>query len=188
MIETVLLVIIFARIRGIRISDIFRSWELYPVFVCAIAYVVLQIGIFSGHYNFIIFANIYRVVYSAAVFFLIYRFKIYKPSYIAIGFMFLGMILNQVVMHANKGKMPVFPTLTLKTGYITPDKISSIDGIHVLGDSATKLKFLSDIIDIGYCIMSVGDIMVRVFLFIVLFYSFKAIKKQGVSKITTPVS
>jgi hypothetical protein len=145
MIETVLLVIIFARIKGIRLSDIFRRWEFYPVFACAIAYVFLQIGIFSGHYNLLIFANIYRIVYSAAVFFLIYRFKIFKPGFIAIGFMFSGMILNQVVMRVNNGKMPVFPTLTLKTGYITPDKISSIDGMHVFRIRCNEAKIL-----IGY--------------------------------------
>lgn len=180
MIETVLLAILFAMIKRVKPSDIFRRWEFYPVFICAIIYIVLQVGIFTGHYNLLILSNVYKIVYSAAIFLLIYRFRIYKPGFIGIATMFLGMILNQVVMNANNSKMPVFPTLTLKTGYITPDIISSIDGMHVLGDGTTKLKYLSDIFDVGYCVMSIGDILVRLFLFIVLYYSFKSIKRKRI--------
>lgn len=89
---------------------------------------------------------------------------------------FFGMGLNKIVMYFNDWKMPVFPTLSLKTGYIDIDNLNTIDGWHVLGNSSTRLKFLSDIFDTGYCVMSLGDIFVRAFLFIVLYCSFKNIK------------
>lgn len=187
MVETVLLAMIFARIKGIKLLDIMRRWEFYPVFICAIIYFFLQVGIFQGYYGLLIISNTYKVMYSAAIFYLIYRFKIYKPGFFGVAVMLGGMALNQMVMHANAGKMPVFPTLSLKTGYITADKINTIDGLHIIGNSATRLKYLSDILDVGYCIMSLGDVLVRVFLFIVLYYSFRSIKKQGLSNTTTPV-
>ena len=179
MIETVIIAIAFARIKGTEIKKIFKHWEFYPVFIGALTYVFLQIGMFKGDYSLLAYANIYKALYSAAIFFLIYRFKIYKQGFIGMGLMFAGMGLNKLVMYFNDWKMPVFPTLSLKTGYIDIDKLNTIDGWHVVGDSTTKLKFLSDIFDTGYCVMSLGDILVRAFLFIVLYYSFKSIKNKS---------
>ena len=178
MIETVLLALIFARIRGTEINKILKHWEFYPVFICALTYIFLQIGMFEGDYSLLVFANIYKALYSLAIFFLIYRFKIYKQGFIGIGLMFVGMALNKLVMYFNDWKMPVFPTLSLKTGYVDIERLNTIDGWHVVGDSATRLKVLSDIFDTGYCVMSLGDVLVRAFLFIVLYYSFKSTKKK----------
>ncbi|PYG84228.1 hypothetical protein LY28_03752 [Ruminiclostridium sufflavum DSM 19573] len=165
MIETVILAIIFAKIKDTEIKKILRHWEFYPVFACAIIYIFLQIDIFAGNYTVLPYSSIYKTVYSAAIFFLIYRFRIYKQGGIGIGLMFAGLVLNKLVMYFNNWKMPVFPTLSLKTGYIDIDKLNTIDGWHVVGDSSTRLKFLSDIFDTGYCVMSLGDILVRAFLF-----------------------
>lgn len=184
MIETVILALVFARVKGIKLMDILRRWEFYPVFICAFIYIFLQIGIFTGHYGLLIIANIYKVIYSAAIFYLIYKFKIYKPGFIGMAIMFAGLILNQIVIHANGGKMPVYPTLSLKTGYTTIEKINTIDGLHIVGDSSTSLKYLSDIFDVGYCIMSIGDVLVRAFLFVVLYYSFKCVNKTGAAHAT----
>ncbi len=185
MIETVILALVFARVKRIKLMDILRRWEFYPVFICAACYIFLQVGIFTGHYGLLLIANVYKVVYSAAIFYLIYKFKIYKPGFIGIAIMFAGLALNQIVIYANGGKMPVYPTLSLITGYTTAEKINTIDGLHIVGDSTTSLKYLSDIFDVGYCIMSIGDILVRAFFLIVLYYSFKYVNKTGVAY-TTP--
>jgi hypothetical protein len=181
MIETVLLAIIVAKLRGVRLKDIFRCWEFYPVFVCAIVYIFLQVGIFEQDYSVLVYANIYKLIYSMSLFFLIYKYKIYKKGLIGVGIIITGMALNELVKYANNGKMPVFPTLSVFTGYIKPDQLNSIDGWHILGSSATRLKFLSDIFDTGYCVMSIGDVLVRTFVFIVLYYSFKSEQKTRTS-------
>jgi hypothetical protein len=178
MIETVLLALLFARIKGTKFKEIFKHWEFYPVFMGALIYVFLQIGMFKGDYSLLAYANIYKALYSAAIFFLIFKCKIFKQGFIGMGLMFIGMALNKLVMYFNNWKMPVFPTLSLKTGYIEIEKLNTIDGWHVVGDSSARLKFISDIFDTGYCVMSIGDILVRAFLFIVLYYSFKSIKKE----------
>ena len=178
MIETVILALVFVRLKGTKLKEIFRHCEFYPVFIGALTYIFLQIGMFKGDYSLLPYANIYKALYSAAIFFLIYRFKLYKQGFIGIGLMFVGMGLNKLVMYFNNSKMPVFPTLSLKTGYIDINNLNTIDGWHVVGDSTTRLKFLSDIFDTGYCVMSLGDIFVRAFLFIVIFYSFKSIKNE----------
>ncbi|GAA0727765.1 hypothetical protein GCM10008905_25750 [Clostridium malenominatum] len=74
--------------------------------------------------------------------------------------------------------MPVFPTLSYLTGYATPDAFSKVDDIHVLGNSSTKLKFLTDIIDVGYSILSIGDIFIRVFVFIIIFNTIKHMNRR----------
>lgn len=178
MIETVILAIVVARIKGAEIKEILKHWEFYPVFMGALTYIFLQVGMFKRDYSLLAYANIYKALYSVAIFFLIYRFRIYKQGFIGIGLMFIGMGLNKLVMYFNDWKMPVFPTLSLKTGYVDIERLNLIDGWHVVGDSSTRLRFLTDIFDTGYCVMSLGDILVRAFLFIVLYYSFKSIKKE----------
>jgi hypothetical protein len=84
-------------------------------------------------------------------------------------------MLNKFVIRANNGKMPVFPTLSYFTGYAKPDSFIKVNDIHVLGDSSTKFKFLTDIIDVGYSIMSIGDIFIRFFVFIIIFNTIKYI-------------
>ena len=69
---------------------------------------------------------------------------------------------------ANGGEMPAFPSLTYFTGYLKSDTFSKIQDIHILGDSSVKFKYLSDIIDIGYSILSIGDILIRIFVVIII--------------------
>ena len=90
----------------------------------------------------------------------------------------LGSILNELVKHANGGKMPVFPTLSRLTGYFNEEAIAS-SSLHVLGNSETKLKFLCDYIDIGYSILSIGDLLIHFFTFIIFFFVMKTVTKQN---------
>jgi hypothetical protein len=100
-------------------------------------------------------------------------YKQYISAIIGSVFMVLGGFLNNIVISANNGKMPVFPKLSYLTGYANQDLWSKISGIHVIGTETTKLKFLADIFDFGYCIMSIGDIFIRVFVFLVIFNTIK---------------
>jgi hypothetical protein len=76
--------------------------------------------------------------------------------------------------------MPAFPTLSYLTGYVKQDVFTKVNDIHALGSSATKLKFLTDVIDIGYSIMSIGDVFIRVFAFIIIFSAIKKSNEKGI--------
>ncbi|MGN0028014.1 MAG: DUF5317 family protein, partial [Clostridium sp.] len=73
------------------------------------------------------------------------------------------------------GYMPVFPSLSYLTGYAKVDSFSKVKDIHILGNSSTKLKFLTDIFDIGYSVLSLGDIFIRCFVFIIIYNTIKKI-------------
>jgi hypothetical protein len=77
--------------------------------------------------------------------------------------------------------MPVFPKLSYITGYINDNLFINSNDVHALGNEATKFKFLSDIIDIGYSIMSVGDICIRLFGFIIIYNTIKYINDNDVN-------
>ncbi|WP_026881137.1 DUF5317 family protein [Clostridium akagii] len=180
MIETLLLALVLSIIRGYKIKPIFRSWEIYPVLVCAIIYVILDIMLFNGNYNFIKYANIFHYLYLLTFLILIIKYELNISAIIGSIFIFIGSTLNNMVIAANNGKMPVFPTLSYWTGYAKPDSFMKVNDIHVLGNSATKFKLLTDIFDVGYSIMSIGDICIRVFVLIIIFNTIKAINKTSV--------
>lgn len=71
-------------------------------------------------------------------------------------FFYVGALLNQLVLAANNGQMPVqFP------GGCTDDILESLTGtVHACMTSASHLKFLSDWINLGRAgIYSPGDIL-----------------------------
>ena len=84
--------------------------------------------------------------------------------------LWLGSTLNKIVINANNG-MPVFPSNTYWTGYAKPDLFN--DGIHILGNAYTKLIPLSDWIDIFYSVISPGDILIRMYVFLIIYYAIK---------------
>ena len=85
-------------------------------------------------------------------------------------------------MAANGGEMPAFPSLTYFTGYLKSDTFSKIQDIHILGDSSVKFKYLSDIIDIGYSILSIGDILIRIFVVIIIYVTVKKTNEEFKAK------
>jgi hypothetical protein len=179
MIETIFIAIIFAKIKGYKLKPLFKCWEIYPIFLFVLIYAMLNIGVFLGNYSFIKYAAVLETLYIGSFFILIFKYKQYISAIIGSTSIFIGTILNKLAISANGGKMPVFPTLSYITGYVNPNMFSKVKDIHVLGNSATKLKFLTDIIDIGYSILSIGDIFIRVFTFIIIYNTVKSINKIG---------
>lgn len=171
--ETVILALIVAKIKGYKLKSLFRTWQIYPVLIFESIYLILQINIFRGNYNFLKYANILETLYLSSYLFLILKYEQYISAIIGSIFIFIGTFFNKIAIGANGGTMPVFPTLSYLTGYATPDAFSKVDDIHVLGNSSTKLKFLTDIIDVGYSILSIGDIFIRLFVFIIIFNTIK---------------
>ncbi|WP_415337470.1 DUF5317 family protein, partial [Clostridium perfringens] len=94
-------------------------------------------------------------------------------------FILAGTFLNHIVMAANGGEMPVFPSLSYLTGYLKPNTISKVNDIHMIGTSTVKYKYLSDIIDIGYSVLSIGDILIRVFVVIIIYVTVKKTNEKN---------
>lgn len=78
--------------------------------------------------------------------------------------------------------MPVFPTLTYWTGYASPEAFEKArqvaNDFHILGSDQTKLKWLTDWIDLGYSVLSIGDVLIRVFVVLVLYGAIKEINSS----------
>ena len=182
MIEPILLALFFAKIKGYKIRPLFKTWAIYPVLAFAIMYVILEIMLFQGNYTFIKYASIFHYLYLLTFFILIIKYKLNISAIIGSIFIFIGSALNNIAIAANNGKMPVFPTLSYLTGYAKPDVFMKVNDIHILGSEVTKLKFLTDIIDVGYSVMSIGDVCIRVFAFIIIFNTIKAINKTKIIK------
>lgn len=179
MIETLLLAFIIAKVKGFKLKPIFKTWHIYPIIMFNLIYIFFEISTFLGNYKFITYTKIFETLYLSSFIFLILKYKQYYNAIIGAAFVLLGSFFNKVAIWANGGKMPVFPTLSYKTGYTGAGVFNRTNDIHVLGNTATKLKFLTDYIDIGYCIMSIGDIFIRCFAFIIIFSSIKAANKSN---------
>jgi hypothetical protein len=105
----------------------------------------------------------------------------YKEYIIACCSLIIGFILNGIAMYFNDGKMPIYPSISWSTGYTQYDMImnaSKFGDFHILGDHMTNLIFLCDIFDFGGSIWSVGDLLCRLYAFIILYYSVKTIHEK----------
>jgi len=176
--ETILLAFLFAKIKGYKISPLFKSWTIYPLIIFEIIYLIGQVAIFSGDYEFIKFMTSLKTFYLCTYLLLVFKYELYISSMIGAFFVFLGGGLNDIAIKANEGFMPVYPTLSYLTGYVKPESFNLVKDIHILGDSQTKLKILTDFIDLGYSILSLGDVFIRIFVFIIIYNSIKKISNS----------
>ncbi|WP_291649212.1 DUF5317 family protein [Clostridium sp.] len=169
MIETILISLIFCKIKKLKIKPLFKSWAIYPVLFMEIVYFVVQANIFMENYEVIKYVGILKSIYLCSYLPLIFTFRQYIAAIIGSVFVIIGGILNDIAISANNGFMPVFPTLSYLTGYAKTDAFNKVNDIHILGDSTTKLKLLTDIFDIGYSVLSIGDIFIRAYVFIIIY-------------------
>jgi len=163
----------FAKLKGYKISPIFKAYPLVPYAILELIYISIQVCIFMHNYSFVQYASLIKSVYLYSLLIPILYYKLYKPALCGSGLILVGTALNRFVMSQNGGKMPVYASLSKLTGYYNESAISSVDNIHIIGNEATKFKFLTDYIDIGYSILSVGDLFINFFIFIVIFYTIK---------------
>jgi hypothetical protein len=176
--ETILLALLFAKIKGYEIKTLFKSWTIYPVIIFEMINLIGQVFIFLEHYEFIGFIKSLNPFYFSAYLLLVFNYDIYINSIIGAIFMFFGGVLNDVAIRANGGFMPVYPTLSYLTGYARPEAFDLVKDIHILGNSQAKLKILTDFIDLGYSVLSIGDVFIRMFVFIIIYSSIKKINNQ----------
>lgn len=182
MLETFLLAFILAKFKGYKLKPILKCRALYPIFTFEIIFILFNISTFMGNYEFLRIAHWCKTIYMCLFLIPIFKYKNFIYGFIGAIYIFIGTGLNNFVINVNNGKMPVFPSLSYLTGYVRPDffeKINRYNDIHILGDSNTKYKFLTDYIDVGYSILSIGDIFIRGFAFIVIYTTIKEINKKS---------
>ncbi|MHB1452384.1 MAG: DUF5317 family protein [Saccharofermentanales bacterium] len=175
MIETLLLAMLMARIRGNRIVPFLKSWTVYPFLAVELLHLFFQIQVFMGNYYFVQFAPYLKRIYLFCLIIPIIVYKEYLQGIIGSAFVILGTLLNKFVMIQNNGKMPVFPSFSYITGYVRPGAFNQGSEIHVLGSAGTRFWWLSDFIDVGYSILSIGDLLIRVLVFMVIYKTIKVL-------------
>lgn len=169
MIETLLLAVLLAHKRGYALRGLRQAKLLYPIYLFEVVTLGFQASIFFGVYTFIPYAPIIKTTYMVALALPLIYYQQYRACLVSAGCVFAGSILNNLAMAANGGKMPVYPTLSYLTGYVNTRNLDLGGSLHVLGGSATRLKVLTDYIDIGYSVLSIGDILVRVMGFLAVY-------------------
>lgn len=175
----VIIAALAAKAKKYTVSKALKSYTLFPLYATELIYAVFQIFAFCGDYRFIQYAYLLQWLYFASLIFPILKWKLYIPAVTGAGLTIAGTILNKAVMAANGGKMPVFPSLSLITGYFKPDfVIKSGDTIHILGNEATKLNFFADYIDVGYSVLSIGDVLIHSFVATIVYFTIKSINER----------
>jgi len=171
------------------IKPILKRWSIYPVIFMSIFYVYLQFTIMNQNYYFLQYQHIIKNAilgsYMILGFDVLFRYEKYKEYIIACCSLLSGFTLNKIVMHFNNNLMPIFPDISWSTGYTQLNMImnaSKFGDFHVLGDHTTRLIFLSDIFDVGTSIWSPGDVLCRLFAFIIVYYSTKVINERQIHK------
>ncbi|MDD4699806.1 MAG: DUF5317 family protein [Oscillospiraceae bacterium] len=178
MLLTIITALLFAKIKHYNLRPLIKAYALYPLLLLEIGYWVLQATVFMHNYFFIQYASYVKSAYLYVMFIPIIVYKLYKPALYGSVSVLVGTVLNRLVMSVNGGKMPVYATLSRYTGYYSEAGMSNTQDIHCVGTAATKLKILTDYIDVGWCILSIGDLFVHAFTFIILFYTIKCLNNE----------
>lgn len=172
-----LIAIGFAKIKGYRIAPIAKAYLLYPYFIAEVLYLYLQACIFVGDYTYVQYTAIFKSVYLYTLLIPIFVYKLYKPGICGSILIIIGTLLNKFVISQNGGKMPVFATLSKITGYYKESAFGVADNLHIIGSETTRYKFLTDYIDLGISILSIGDVLIHSYIVIVIFYVIKEINQ-----------
>lgn len=172
MIETIILALLIAKLRKYRLKPLLKEWSIYPVAVLAVIYIYLDYMVYHGEYGLLKYSMLLKAAYMCIFSILIFKHRLYRAGFIGAASISFGGILNSIAIHANGGNMPVFPSLSYVTGYVKPDtfqRLMEYDKIHVLGSLSSRLVFLTDTIDLGYSILSIGDVFFRVMPFVIIY-------------------
>lgn len=170
MILFILLAILIAKLRRHRIRVLLNEPSLIPVWTIEIVFWLLQICIWRQDYRFIGYAGYLQTASVLALLWPILKFQLYPQAIVGALMVGVGSASNRIVMHANGGKMPVIPSFSGFTKYYREGALEvSHDVRHVMMSEATKLNFLADYIDVGFSVISIGDVLVHLFTTIVIY-------------------
>ena len=174
----VLLAVTVAKLKKYRVGQALLNKYFLPFYIAELIYIAYQINIFCGNYFFIPYGPYLKNITLLSLLIPIYIYKLYLPALAGSGCIVAGSLLNKLVIFANGGKMPVYASVSRLTGYFSEAAFAKVESTHVIGSADTKLKILSDFIDLGYSVISIGDIFIHIFVFIIFYYSIKKVSSQ----------
>ncbi len=153
----------------------FTSWELYPLYVVELIHIFFQVNAYFGNYQFVQYSSYIQTAMNLLLLLPIISKKLYLTALVGSGSVLAGSALNAIAINANDGHMPVYATLSRLTGFFNEAALdSTVDKFHIMMSDATRLNFLGDYIDLGFCIMSPGDIFIHFFVAAVIFCTIKS--------------
>lgn len=181
----ILIPLIIARVKGYRVLQLFKVIDMYPFFFVCACHGFFILNAWNDNHSFVRYAKLLQFLLIFTLILPIVRRRITTPALVGVGMTMAGTVMNTIVINANGGKMPVYPTISkwiwfYKAGQLDP---GAIDDLHILMDSSTKLPFLADYFDFGTCISSPGDMLVHSFASIIIYYTIKAVCDRDLSKI-----
>jgi hypothetical protein len=192
LIETWILVFLYSWKKKLNIKLIFYDWPIYFPLICLIGYIVFEVMIFNDQYWITQYGTIIKPVTLLSYFGLMYKYNLYysqnkskselvrfliSPFIIGIIFLVLGYIFNGIAILSNNGHMPVFPSYTYFTNYTDISSFTE-DSFYILGDHTSKAIWACDCIDIFYSNLSLGDVFVRIYVAILIYFSIKRVNEK----------
>lgn len=159
-----------------------NSWMLLPA-------VALQILSSISEVRGYKFGTFITLIVNGTIFCLVFLVIWLNRRYVGLWFIGLGALLNALVMLFNGGRMPVDMSLLGNEAYMTKAldlMLKGADNKHVALDAATKIPFLADIISVpgfiglGMPVISIGDIIVAVGLFLLCLQFMLKPRKIGI--------
>lgn len=192
MIETWAIVFLYSWKKKYNIKLIFKDWPIWLPLIMLLLYIIAEVMIFNNQMWITQYGSIVKQVTLLSYLGLVLVYNLYStenknqsemirfiksPFMIAIICLVIGYGLNFLAISCNSGHMPVFPSNTYFTNYTNPSSFTE-DSFYILGDSTSKAIPLCDTIDIFYSNLSIGDIFVRCFAGILIYFSIKRINKK----------
>lgn len=179
MVLFILLAFGIAKLKGNRVTVLLREPSLIPMWILEIVFWLLQACIWMEDYRFIGYAGYLQMASILCLIWPILRFRLYPQAIAGAIMVSIGSISNRVVMAMNGGKMPVIPSFSGFTYYYREGALEvSQDVRHIMMSDSTKLNFLADYIDVGFSVISPGDVLIHLFTTIVVYNVIVSLNKK----------
>ena len=176
----ILIPLLIAYFKGYRVLSLFRVFDLYPFFAVCLVHGFFVMNAWFGNYSFVKFAAVLQYFMIFSLLLPVVRRRFFAPTMIGVGLTMVGTVMNRIVINANDGKMPVYPTVSKWIGYYKDGQLDgTIDSLHILMDGSSKLPFLADYFDFGFCILSPGDLLIHAFASVIIYYTVKSVCPRG---------
>jgi len=168
---------------------IFKNWSIVMPLLMLLFYIVFEILVLNQCYILLPYCKLIKSITLFSYFGLVYEYdlcnSIYQkyrdkglisfitsPFILSILCLYIGYLTNYIAIQANFGHMPLFNDLSFWSDYTDIHNFTE-DSFYILGDHNSKYIPFCDIIDLGYTTLSIGDVCVRLFPFIILLFSIK---------------
>lgn len=190
MVEFILGAFLYAKLKNkYKLKYIFKSWSIYPPLLFALFYIFLEYTMYIQWYYFIPYAQMIKTSTLLSYVPLIVAYKLYEnndPKYINNDFLsvatspmvksgiclLIGSICNRIALFFNNNYMPTYPSISYWTKYIKPDQLF-IDGIHIIGNPYSAAIPICNVLDIGFTVVSLGDLIIRFYVFLIVYHAIK---------------